>query len=657
MRKQIRYLTKSRFNLGLECPNKLYFTNKKNEYQNLKQENPFLLALASGGFQVEEFARRHYPSGVLIEDEKNNGFYDYDQKVLETNELLKRENVVIFEAAFCYKNLFVRVDIIEKKGDQINLIEVKAKSFKKDDKTMDVKFSSKWKYYLFDVAFQKYVIEKAFPQFYVTPYLMLADKNKSSNINGLNQLFRINKNNKYRTGIDVQENSLADIDINQISVLSLVNISDLITKIENSEDKILNLDFEKCIQALSDTYNKDKYYGSFLKFEACKKCEFKTNENSDNLKSGFEFCFTKQLNWTANDFKKPNIFEIWDVKSFKKFKEDNALFLSEITEEHLGGVKLEPNKISRTERQWIQVQKSLNQDNISYLLKEELKSTMSSWCPPFNFIDFECSTSPLPFFKNQNPYQEVSFQFSHHIYHENGKIEHASEYINVTQGKFPNIEFVRELKKSLQKNKGSIFMYSNYENSVLNRRLEEIENSNEVDKNELINFIKSITRPSRNSSKNWQPSRAMIDLHNVVKCFYYNPYTKGSISIKKVLPAIFKTSSFIRKKYSQPINKIDVNSSNFPDEKIWLSLNGGQIIDPYTTLKPIVSEFSSEIEFIDENEEISDGGAAMVAYGKTQYTEMSELERNAIKKSLLKYCELDTLAMVMIFEYLKELTK
>mgnify|MGYP007000363017 len=82
---------------------------KKNEYQNLKQENPFLLALASGGFQVEELARRHYPSGVLIEDEKNNGFYDYDQKVLETNELLKRENVVIFEAAFCYKNLFVRV--------------------------------------------------------------------------------------------------------------------------------------------------------------------------------------------------------------------------------------------------------------------------------------------------------------------------------------------------------------------------------------------------------------------------------------------------------------------------------------------------------------------------------------------------------------------
>jgi uncharacterized protein YprB with RNaseH-like and TPR domain len=34
---------------------------------------------------------------------------------------------------------------------------------------------------------------------------------------------------------------------------------------------------------------------------------------------------------------------------------------------------------------------------------------------------------------------------------------------------------------------------------------------------------------------------------------------------------------------------------------------------------------------------------------------MSEDERESIKKSLLKYCELDTLAMVMIYEHLKTL--
>ena len=40
----------------------------------------------------------------------------------------------------------------------------------------------------------------------------------------------------------------------------------------------------------------------------------------------------------------------------------------------------------------------------------------------------------------------------------------------------------------------------------------------------------------------------------------------------------------------------------------------------------------------------------MTAYGKLQFQEMSAPERIAIQSALLKYCELDTLAMVMIYE-------
>jgi len=60
------------------------------------------------------------------------------------------------------------------------LIEVKAKSF--DSTNAEYEFegkkgnlSSSWKSYLFDVAFQKYVINKAFPQYNVKPFLMLAE--------------------------------------------------------------------------------------------------------------------------------------------------------------------------------------------------------------------------------------------------------------------------------------------------------------------------------------------------------------------------------------------------------------------------------------------------------------------------------------------------
>ena len=47
----------------------------------------------------------------------------------------------------------------------------------------------------------------------------------------------------------------------------------------------------------------------------------------------------------------------------------------------------------------------------------------------------------------------------------------------------------------------------------------------------------------------------------------------------------------------------------------------------------------------------------MMAYCYSQFTEMSEPEREAIKSSLLKYCELDTLAMVMLVEYWRDVVK
>ncbi|HFS5637864.1 TPA: hypothetical protein ACH0PD_000291 [Legionella pneumophila] len=39
-----------------------------------------------------------------------------------------------------------------------------------------------------------------------------------------------------------------------------------------------------------------------------------------------------------------------------------------------------------------------------------------------------------------------------------------------------------------------------------------------------------------------------------------------------------------------------------------------------------------------------------IAYAKLQFTNMSNSERAELRNALLRYCELDTLAMVMIIE-------
>lgn len=175
----MRVLTKSRFKLGLECPNKLFYTGKE-EYSNSKVENSFLEALAEGGFQVEELARMQFPDGVLIEEED----WNYEGLWEQTQKLLQQENVIIYEAAFLIDGLFIRTDVLVKKGNIIELIEVKAKSFDPSNEYLFVgkrgALVSDWKPYLFDVAFQKHVIQLCFPKWEISSYIMMADKSKAA---------------------------------------------------------------------------------------------------------------------------------------------------------------------------------------------------------------------------------------------------------------------------------------------------------------------------------------------------------------------------------------------------------------------------------------------------------------------------------------------
>lgn len=85
----MKVLSKSRFKLGLECPNKLFFSSNKH-YANKKNDDTFLQALAKGGFQVEELARMHYPNGLFIDTET----YEYEKAAQLTQEALQSENVV-----------------------------------------------------------------------------------------------------------------------------------------------------------------------------------------------------------------------------------------------------------------------------------------------------------------------------------------------------------------------------------------------------------------------------------------------------------------------------------------------------------------------------------------------------------------------------------
>ena len=618
----MKYLTKSRFKQGLECPIKL-----TSNYKSSEKNDDFLEALADGGFQAEELSRLHYKNGVLIEE------YDYDISVSKTNNLLKKKNCIIYEAAFLNEQLFVRTDILVKAENTIKVIEVKAKSF---DSTMENifltkagKIKSEWKSYLFDLAFQKHVVKKSFPEHKVESYLMLADKSKRASIDGLNQLFQITKNPNNRTGIDVKVESTDDIGD---PIMQQVNLTELINDIISKDiHKIHGLSFKSLVKNFTELYTNQKEINwKDYKGHVCREC------------------WMEQFNISDEDQLRPNIYELWAFRNQKKLFKSNIFFLDQLKKSDFD--KSLDTQLSVENRQWLQIEKtvkqSLNKKVDFYLDVENLKVNMLDWKFPLHFIDFETCTSALPFTKGRHPYEQIAFQYSHHIIYHDGKIEHKSEYINAEPGRFPNYEFVRLLKKDLNDDYGSIFKYAPHENTILNAIYDQLIESNEPDKNELIDFIKSITNKKEKTKLVWKGDRDMIDLWDVVKKYFYHPYMKGSNSIKVVLPTIIKISEYIKKKYSKPIVEINSTSLNFSSNHVWIQ-DGN--LDPYSSLP--IPNFSQITNPVGDINKLNNGADALTAYAKIQYLDMSLEEREIIKESLLKYCELDTLAMVMIYEF------
>ena len=190
--------------------------------------------------------------------------------------------------------------------------------------------------------------------------------------------------------------------------------------------------------------------------------------------------------------------------------------------------------------------------------------------------------------------------------------------------------------------------------------------SNKVDEipdvEELSVFAKSLTSSSSSDKKSRRGERCMVDLLELVKKYYYDPAMQGSNSIKKVLPAILNSSSWLQVRYGQPIygassSKFDdvIPSLNFKDKQ-WIVKENGHVKDPYSSLPPLFSESSNQDETrLADIENVADGGAALTAYSKLQFVEMSDSERSEIQNALLRYCELDTLAMVMIVEGWREM--
>lgn len=639
-----RYLTKSRFKLASECPTKLFYTGKDKVYRNLKQEDSFLAMLAEGGYQVGELAKLYYPDGIEIESS------NHAEAEALTAELLQRDKVVLFEPAIRFGDLFARVDILVKDGNDFQLIEVKAKSY--NSLTPEILGAqggilSGMRPYIEDVAFQAHVFTSAFPHARLKTYLMMPDKSVQVSLSGLNQLFKIVRDGKRSKVIT---SPLAHETVFDKRLLALVPVDEFVAIVKNQGVRYAG--FTAKLPVLAERWA--SAYKADIKIKPipggfCGKCEFKSIPG-DGLQNGFKECWTEAYNFKEEDFAQGTVLDVYNFRGKDRLIQIPRVRMRAMQDEDISVVD-GGERLSLSERQWMQIRGiPIDEDRGGYWVADTLmRREMNDWKFPYHFIDFETSTVAIPFHAEMRPYEPVAFQFSHHLMHKDGRVEHVGEFLHTEPVVFPNFKFAEALKAELEQDNGTVFMWSHHENTILNKIAEQLENTANPPSNapDLIAFIRSLVTGG---------DRQMYDLCKLSRDAYFHVGTKGSSSIKKVLPAVLKTSSTLKGKYSQPIygSALGIPSKNFEKFTWWVDSGTSVPVEPYDLLKGYGSTLIGEE--LDDPEElvIAEGGAAATAYARLQFENLNPESRQKIKEALLRYCELDTLAMVMIVEAWKE---
>jgi hypothetical protein len=137
-----QHLTKSRYMAGLQCPRRLWLlVHEPPPYEEPAPGSPLDI-----GQEIGRKAHLLFPGGVLVEEEP----WQHAEAAVRTAALMEDERVpAIFEAAFEYDGVRIRVDVLERLGQGTwGLREVKSSTGLKER-------------YIDDIALQAFVLKGA----------------------------------------------------------------------------------------------------------------------------------------------------------------------------------------------------------------------------------------------------------------------------------------------------------------------------------------------------------------------------------------------------------------------------------------------------------------------------------------------------------------
>jgi uncharacterized protein DUF2779 len=602
------YLSKSDFKVAQDCPTKLYY--KKQHYPCIKDEDEYLAMLAEGGYMIQKIAHILHPEGQEIRFDlpPEDAFHT-------TQEALKSENVTLFEPTFISNGKLARVDILRKRGNEFDLVEIKAKSYDSKEnaqairdgyqslfRNKDGSISAKWQEYLEDVAFQVQVLQELFPGSIVRPYLCMPDKSKTTNIDRLYSQFRLRR-------VPREGSRHEQIVVDFLGDAERLRSDHFLVEVSVA-DEVLFL--------AEDVRKKAEQYAASLQPRlkkivvplktVCADCEY--HAIGADTRDGFREC------WGSLADVKPHILDLYHVGQIGGHNGITAddligqkrVSLFNIPEDSLR--KKDGSVGANNARQAIQINHT--RENTEWI-GDQLRGILQSYKYPLYFIDFETTTIAVPYHAGMHPYEPVAFQWSCHTLAERGADLVHHEWINVDDV-FPNFEFAKSLMLRIGTH-GTVFKYAAHETTILKAIRRQIDTRGHRDA-ELARWLDEMSQKGR-----------LVDMYqDLTLKHYYHPLMRGENSIKRVVDAIWKIDSLLRERFPEYVRQVD-----------------GELLSPYEALPPLEIQGNEVV--------VAQGTGAMRAYEAMMYG----LERDDAatleqwKRLLQQYCKLDSLGMAILW--------
>ena len=612
----LRTLSKSDFTLARSCDAKLYF--RENGYPDNRDSNPYLAMLAVGGYMVEALVKARYPDGIQLEYGR-----DVADDAERTRRALERENVTLFEATLLVGRQQARVDILEKRGNHIRLLEIKSKSIDGDEhraslaggkggvlrgKRAPYSILEAWTQKLEDVTFQVLLLEKTLPGVTIEPFLVLVDKSREAGLDGVPGLFRLIPDERRETKISTARYDGTREQLGALEVVAEVNVASEVAQLRGDVEEAAER-FESLLDAPLSAFAERSPLDA-----ACGKCEFRQEHVAE--RNGFAECWGKHANAT------PHMLDLYSVSRAKApdstplvpwmLRADTASLL-DIPLDGFESPSGKPGGVAARQRRQIEFTRRGD-----VYVSNALRDQVAALSGPMYFIDFETSRLALPYHQGMRPYGVVTFQWSCHTVSSPGAAPSHSEWLNDVDV-WPNQSFAESLRAAIGDD-GPVLVWSHFEASMLREIVADLARFGR-NAPELAEWIGDVIE------------RRIVDLHEWARCDYYHPGMRGRTSIKVVLDALWKSDLMLRHQFEKWTGRtVDANA------------------DPYKALPPANIGGTTV--------DVHEGTGAMTAYQEMMYGAHRDdpATREKWRQLLLQYCSLDTLSMVLVFEHWRRIT-